>query len=104
MTFVRKNGRPLSEINPGSSEFALGVDDSLHALSLIEVAKSAVLGGDILSDESGKLSYTYENWYCQRMVSESEIDYRLRSYQVAREYISKVASRSGKNRYVVLVI
>lgn len=102
--FIRERGKPLSEINPGSDELALKIDDALQAIELLQDTQSAILGGDILSDESGKLTYTYENWYIEKMDNESQIDYVERSYEIARNYINEVVKRSGKNRYVVIVI
>ncbi|MGC4059178.1 MAG: Imm40 family immunity protein [Chitinophagaceae bacterium] len=75
LSFVKLNGRQLSEINPGSDEIALGVDNALKALELLKENQIAVLGGDILTEENGELIYAYQlwgeeyqylNWYCDQ--------------------------------------
>ncbi len=104
LSFVEEKGRPLSEINPGSDEIALKINDAFHTINLLQEIRIPILGGDVLSDESGKLIYTYENWYTERKDRESNEDYTNRSYEDAREYIKGVEKRSGKNRYVVIVI
>lgn len=104
LNYLRKKRRPLSEINPGSDEIALTIDEALEAIELLQRTQSAILGGDILSDESGKLVYTYENWYSEKEDSVSQADYANKSYDVAKKYIHEVASRAGKNLYVVIVI
>jgi hypothetical protein len=104
LNFIREKGRPLSEINPGSSEIALTVDHAIRAIELLRGTQSAILGGDVLSDESGTLAYTYENWYSEKLEGESQADYSNKSYDIARNYINEVVKRHGKNRYIVLVI
>ena len=66
LNFIKEKGRPLSEVNPGSDELALIVDDALKAIELLKGTHSAILGGDILMDKLGKLAYTYENWYSEK--------------------------------------
>jgi Immunity protein 40 len=104
LNYLREKGRPLSEINPGSDEIALAINDALEAIELLEGTQSAILGGDILSDESGKLTYIYDNWYSEKMDSESQEDYANKSYEIAKNYINEVIKRAGKNIYVVIVI
>ncbi|MDR1624068.1 MAG: immunity 40 family protein [Tannerellaceae bacterium] len=116
LKFIREKGRPVSEINPGSDEIALAVDDALQAIELLKDNQTAILGGDILSeDENGKLMYAihlwgydyhYLNWYCDRIDNESEDDYLKRSYNIAKEGIinaSKTAERFNKKCYIVFV-
>jgi hypothetical protein len=101
--FLKDHGRPLTEINPGSDELALELEDALEAIKFLENTNLAILGGDILSDISGKLIYTYENWYCEKMVHEAHSDYCNRSYMIAKNYISNLIKKNSKKLYVVLV-
>ena len=103
MNFIREKGRPLSEINPGSDELALKIDDALEAIESLQNTQSAILGGDILLDDLGKLTYTYENWYSEKIPNESHIDYCNRSYDIASNYLHALLKRDGDNRYVVIV-
>src|SRR2546421_552561 len=102
--FLRSEGRPLSEINPGSRETGLRPESALRAIELLSGSQVAVLGGDVLKDESGKLSYTYANWYCERRPNEDPLGFSDRSRSTAREYISRLLRRSDENLYVVLVV
>ena len=117
LNFIREKGRPLSEINPGSDEIALTVNDALCALDLLSASHVAVLGGDILSEKGdGKLIYAYQlwgseyhclNWYCDRIDNENQEDYVKRSYAIAKESIktaSDTAKRLNKKCYIVIVI
>ena len=117
LNFIREKGCPLSEINPGSDEIALTVNDALYALDLLSGSHVAVLGGDILSEkEDGKLTYAYQfwgseyhclNWYCNKMNNESQEDYVKRSYVIAKESIktaNDTAKRLDKKCYIVIVI
>ena len=63
----------------------------------------AILGGDVLSDSAGKLSYVYENWYCEQLPGETLLDFVRRSQTVAREFIENLVIRRDSNLYVVLV-
>ena len=45
LDFLKEKERPLSEINPGSSEVALAVNDALEALELLCVSQTFILGG-----------------------------------------------------------
>lgn len=96
-------GRPLVEINQGSDEVALTPSNALEAIDLLAGSQVAILGGDVLSDASGKLSYTYENWYCEQSQGENLMAFVKRSHEVANEFIAKLIGRSYNNVYVVLV-
>jgi hypothetical protein len=116
LNFIREKGRSLSEVNPGSNEIALTVNDALHALDLLNGSRIAVLGGDILSEDNGKLTYaiyswgydySYLNWYCNKIDDESQEDYIKRSYVIAKKSIeiaNTVAKSLDKECYIVIVI
>lgn len=113
--FIKENGKPLSEINPGSNEIALTVIDALQALDLLRDSQTVVLGGDVLSEKNDELIYAYQlwgdeyqylNWYCDRIDNESKANYLQRSYELAREGITnanKTAEQLKKKCYIVFV-
>ncbi|CAM4120990.1 Immunity protein 40 [Pedobacter westerhofensis] len=113
---VKEKGLPLSEINPGSDEMALSVKDALEALELLRDSKVAVLGGDIYTQVDNQLIYAYKlwgekyvylNWYCDKVGTENEAEYLLRSYITAKESIVKafeISKELEKSCYIVLVI
>lgn len=116
LNFIRRKGRPLNEINPGSSEYALKVDDAFEAIQMLQENQLPILGGDILSEKSGKLVYAYQlwgrqyhslNWYCDKTASESNTEFCERSYKIAKNAInqaSKTAIRLGEKCYINLVV
>jgi len=117
LNFIKEKGQPLSEINQGSDEIAVSVDDALHSLDLLNGSNIAVLGGDILTKNvDDKLTYVihswgydyhYLNWYCNKMDNENQEDYIKRSYTIAKESIktaSDIAKRLDKKCYIVILI
>jgi hypothetical protein len=115
LDFLKEKGKPLSEINPGSDEIALTVEDALKALELIKNSEEIILGGDILSEENNELIYAYQlwgeeyiylNWCCDRANDESKEAYLKRSYDIAEESIinaNKTAEKLKKKCYIVFV-
>lgn len=103
LRFITVAGRKLSEINPGSDEVALKPFMAIEALDLLSGTNIAVLGGDVLSDASGRLAYTYDNWYCNQLLNENCMEFAQRSHTVAREYINNIKKRNNPNIFIVLV-
>lgn len=113
---LKSKGKPLSEINPGSDERALEISDALHAIELLRDSQLPILGGDIMSSDSGKLIYAYQlwgseyhslNWYCDKQDNESQAEYCTRSYEVAKESINRAveaAKQLKRDCYIVLVV
>lgn len=113
--FLKEKGKPLSEINPGSDEIALTIEDALQALELIRDSEEIILGGDILSEVNNELIYAYQlwgeeyhvlNWCCDRTSNESKEAYLKRSYDIAKESITnanKIAEKLKKKCYIVFV-
>ena len=112
--FLNQNGRALST-DYQSEEKALSVEDALQAIELLSEEKTAIYGGDILTEADGELVYAHDiwgkeyhylNWYCDKLDDEERADYLQRSYDKAKEGImeaKKVADRLGKKCYIVLV-
>lgn len=115
LDFLKEKGKPLSEINPGSDEIALTVNDALQAFELLKDSQTAILGGDILSEDNNELIYAYQlwgeeyqylNWYCDKNDNESRAHYLQRSYVLAQEGIvhaNETAEKLKKKCYIVFV-
>ena len=119
LDFPLEDGKPLSEINPGSDDIALTIKDVLHVLNILNKNQVAILGGEIFSEkENGKLVYAYQfwgdgqefhclDWYCDKTDYETQEDYVKRSYDIAKDSIkiaNDVAKRLGKRCYVAIYI
>ena len=116
LKFIRKVGRPMSEINNGSDEIALQPDDALFAIGLLENSHLPILGGEIVSeDKKGQLiyalylwggEYCYLDWSCEKSTDNTE-EYITASYELAKEKIiiaNNVAKQLKKKCYIVLVV
>jgi Immunity protein 40 len=101
--FLHSEGKPLAEINPGSEEQALKPVAALQALELLAGSDVAILGGDVLSESSGKLAYTYKNCYCERLPGENASVFADRSRSVARQFVGRLIRGDVKNLRIVLV-
>ena len=93
-------GLSLEDI--GVRNWALDRAQALEALHRLEVAHIAILGGDVYELRNGSLQPTYDNWYCDRVVHESERDFVTRSILVARSYLSNFACDSQELRFAIV--
>lgn len=116
LQFIRSKGKPLSEINPGSDEYALKPEDAFEALNILAEYEIPVAGGDILSiSNTGKLIYAYNlwgqeyhylDWYCNNDRNETSSEYSKRSILLSREKINEAVTKAkelNKDCYIVLV-
>jgi hypothetical protein len=113
---LKIKGKSLSEINPGSDEMALTIDDALQAIEIIYKSGTPILGGDILSEGLGSFNYAFIlwgskyhslNWFCNRISNESQEEYCTRSYLKAINAVkiaNQTAEELGFSCYIVLVI
>lgn len=112
---LREFGRPLAEINPGSSEVALSCEKAGEAIEILKELNRPILGGDIVSERNGSILYAYQawgskyislNWYCKKEPEEEAEAFVRRSLRLAEERIDDartVASQLGQECFVVLV-
>ena len=112
--FLNQKSRALSA-DYQSEEKALSVEDALQSIELLSEEKTAIYGGDILTEADGELVYAHDiwgkeyyylNWYCDKLDDEERADYLQKSYDKAKEGImeaKKAADHLGKKCYIVLV-
>lgn len=113
---LKLKGKSLEEINPGSDEYALSVEDAIEGIELLKATNTAVLGGDIMTTDSERLVYAYQawgteyhylSWYCEKALGESHEDYAKRSIKEALNAIKNAENTAVKMEsscYVVVVI
>jgi hypothetical protein len=97
-------GLPLSQINPGSTEYALSADAALRAIGALEGTAIAILGGDVLTENDGKLAYTESNWFCNKQDGSCDQEYAVASRAAAAEYISRYEATTGARQHALYVL
>ncbi len=82
---ILSNGIYLEPI--GIKNWALPQQEALQALSQFVELQIPILGGDVCEIVNGTIQYNYDNWYCDRLPTESHLDFVSKSIGKAREYI-----------------
>ena len=114
--YLNEKGQRLSEINPGSNEYALSVPDALQFIELLDDTKTIILGGDILTEKNNRLIYVYQlwgekyqylNWHCDKKKNEINEIYIERSREYAKNCVNNanaIATKLQCKCYIVLVL
>lgn len=79
----------------GVNGFAYSKTEALIIAEEYYHSNMAILGGDVYKLENGKIKLTYDSWYCDRNSTETISEYVNRSYQIARDYISRYQSNTN---------
>lgn len=82
---LSNSGHSLQEI--GVAGVALTRQNALDAVASLKGTQVAISGGDVLRVVEGKLRYTKDNWYIQRLSNEDIGAYISRSHEKAKRYI-----------------
>ena len=104
MAIISSEGRPLAEINPGSTEIALSRMAALKAIDALDNTNIAVLGGDIVVAEDERLRYADATWHTNRRAEEEAMAFALRSRIAASDYVRGYPQRPGPQPLFVLVL
>ncbi len=106
LNFIKENGKPVSEVDPGSDEFALTSDDALHAIELLKEGAAPIIGGEAFVQGPEKIEHAYKvlgdqyhtlDWSSDpKEDSETDEGYANRTYEVAKGAIA-IAIQAGKN-------
>ena len=92
---LREEGDSLNSI--GIQNWALPKREALFAISELKKMGVAITGGDVYRLNGDSFELTYDNWYCQRLDSESGLEYINRSVLVASEYIKGYVNHQKGN-------
>ncbi|ASC94983.1 TPA: Imm40 family immunity protein [Pseudomonas aeruginosa] len=71
----------------GIKNWALRRDDALRAICELEDLGVPILGGDVYQLVGEYAEQTYDSWYCNHEVGESDLAFLKRSSDKARVYI-----------------
>jgi len=93
-------GRSLEHI--GVRNWALELDPALTALDQLSAIGVAVLGGDVYDVTEGSAEPSYDNWYCNREVGESQPEFVARSIAKAKSYINSYRASPGSVIFAIV--
>ena len=95
--FVEENGYCLKVV--GVDNFCLTKDKALEAIKLAKDEGVAVLGGDVYEKDGSVFRLTYDNWFSDKKLSESDGDYLIRA---ASESVAFIESYKSKEAFYAL--
>ena len=101
---MSRNG--ISLIEEGLGAWGHDKINSLIAIAELYNLKVPILGGDVcIMDDKGESYLTYDNWYCDRNIDESNDDYAQRSCLAAESYIRKyhVEDKQGNILFILVL-
>lgn len=81
-------------------ETAWRIEDAICVFGYLKSRNKIILGGDILTEN---MDYTYDSWYYNPILTQSQQSNVELGYEQAIEYISKYMKRNGSAFYVVIV-
>jgi len=90
------SNKSISLEHIGLSEVAWHKDDALLYIEYLEVEGRFILGGDVLSLDSGEYRHNNDNWYFERSDGNAK-----QSIEHTRNYIKKYPA--GNYAYVLVV-
>jgi hypothetical protein len=79
-------GFPMDNI--GTNNWALIREDAIEAVDKLGDIGVAILGGDVLRIDGENISYSYDNWLCNRDDDESDLGFRNKSIAITKKYIA----------------
>ena len=85
--FLERRGVSLETL--GLADRALGREDVLQAVDLVESEGGALLGGDVFVDDGEGIKLGYANWYSERRDDEAIESFVTRSCSESRSYIAR---------------
>lgn len=97
---ILNKGHPLSDV--GVRNWGLNKGMAIDALNIFKEHEIAVLGGDVYLIIENKISPTYDSWYCDTVIGESDLSYAMRSMEVARDYISNYPISNGSVLFAIV--
>lgn len=71
----------------GIKNWALDSSQALASIGKFESSGVAILGGDVYHLIGGRVEHTYDNWYCEKKIGESDLEFLKRSLLKAKLYI-----------------
>lgn len=102
LEFLESRGVSLDAL--GLAERALGREDALRAVDLVESEGGTVLGGDVYVEDGDRIESAYANWYSERRDDEPSTSFVTRTCLESRAYIAKYPDPPQGRALFVLVV
>jgi len=100
--FLERRGQSLEAL--GLAERAVGREDALRAVDLVEFESGTILGGDVYVEDGGRIESAYANWYAERRDGEPIESFATRTCAESRSYIARYPNPSQGHVLFVLVV
>ena len=100
--FLERRGRSLEAL--GLAERAVGREDALRAVDLVESERGTILGGDVYVEDGGRIESAYANWYSERRDDEPTESFATRTCAESRSYIARYPNPPQGQVLFVLVV
>lgn len=102
MNELLKKGHSLQGI--GINNWAFSKEHALNILDRFEELQVIILGGDVLELINGNFQHNYDNWYCNKLPNETNLEFAKRSHILSREYIENNSIDDGSKILFSLVL
>src|SRR5688572_4692784 len=87
----------------GIENWALSYEEVLNALNQLLVLQIPILGGYVCELIDGVIQHNCDNWHCDKLPDELNVDFVNRSNKKAKEYIENYMSKNNNKIFFVLV-
>jgi Immunity protein 40 len=87
----------------GINNWGLTKEECLEAIASFKRASIPILGGDVMKLENGSWVHTLDNWYCNRLLGESNDRFVVRSIQLASQFVNNYSGKQNSNILFVLL-
>ena len=84
----------------GLLEYAWNLNDIKKIISILDIKKIPILGGDVYKIINGKVCPTYDSWYINKS---AESDFYRISYNKTMSYILSYEERN-KGKYIYTIV
>lgn len=97
-----KRGHYLSGV--GINNWAFSKEGALEILNQFEELQVCILGGDVCELTNSIIQPNYDNWYCNRLSNEGDIEFSKRSIKKAKDYITNYNVNDSSQIFFAFVL
>lgn len=97
-----EKGHSLHEA--GINNWAFSKEGALEILNRFEDLQISILGGDVFELTNSIVQPNYDNWYCNRLSNETDIEFSKSSIKRAKDYITNYNVSDSSQIFFAFVI